>query len=135
MASHTTSQNSDFRLLRRTLRGNGIFCGLSGAAFIVGAAPITTFLGLSTPIILLVLGLVLLLTAVSLFRAAAPHSIDYRTGLLYAIVDSVWVVGSVILLLGSWIPFTTEGKWAVGLVAVIVALFASLEFYSSLRAK
>jgi len=135
MASHTTSQNSDFRLLRRTLRGNGIFCGLSGAAFIVGAAPITTFLGLSTPIILLVLGLVLLLTAVSLFRAAAPHSIDYRTGLLYAIIDSVWVVGSVILLLGSWIPFTTEGKWAVGLVAVIVALFASLEFYSSLRAK
>ena len=135
MASHTTSQNSDFRLLRRTLRGNGIFCGLSGAAFIVGAAPITTFLGLSTPIILLVLGLVLLLTAVSLFRAAAPHSIDYRTGLLYAIVDSVWVVGSVILLLGSWIPFTTEGKWAVGLVAVIVALFASLEFYGSLRAR
>jgi len=135
MASHTTSQNSDFRLLRRTLRGNGIFCGLSGAAFIVGAAPITTFLGLSTPIILLVLGLVLLLTAVSLFRAAAPHSIDYRTGLLYAIVDSVWVVGSVILLLGSWIPFTTEGKWAVGLVSVIVALFASLEFYGSLRAR
>ena len=135
MASHTTSQNSDFRLLRRTLRGNGIFCGLSGAAFIVGAAPITTFLGLSTPIILLVLGLVLLLTAVSLFRAAAPHSIDYRTGLLYAIIDSVWVVGSVILLLGSWIPFTTEGKWAVGLVAVIVALFASLEFYGSLRAR
>lgn len=135
MASHTTSQNSDFRLLRRTLRGNGIFCGLSGATFIVGAAPITTFLGLSTPIILLVLGLVLLLTAVSLFRAAAPHSIDYRTGLLYAIIDSVWVVGSVILLLASWIPFTIEGKWAIGLVAVIVALFASLEFYGSLRAR
>jgi hypothetical protein len=135
MASHGTAQNSDFRLLRRTLRGNGIFCGISGAAFIVAAAPLGTFLGLSTPIILLVLGLVLLLTALSLFRAAGTHSIDYKTGLLYAIIDSVWVIGSVILLLGSWVPFTTEGKWAVGLVAVIVALFASLEFYGSLRAR
>ena len=131
MANHTTSRNSDSRLLRRTLQGNGIFCGLSGAAFMVGAWPLTTFLGLSTPIILLVLGLILLLTALSLFRAAAPHSIDYRIGLLYAIIDSMWVVGSVILLLTSWIPFTTEGKWAVGVVAIIVALFASLEFYGS----
>jgi hypothetical protein len=135
MAPHTTSQNSDSRLLRRTLQGNGIFCGLSGAAFMVGAWPLTTFLGLSTPIILLILGLVLLLTALSLFRAAAPHSIDYRTGLLYAIIDSMWVVGSVILLLTSWIPFTTEGEWAVGVVAIIVALFASLEFYGSSRAR
>ena len=135
MATRTTSQNSDSRLLRRTLQGNGIFCGMSGAAFMVGTEPITTFLGLSTPIILLVLGLVLLLTALSLFRAAAPHSIDYRTGILYAIIDSVWVVGSVILLLTNWIPFTTEGKWAVGVVAVLVALFASLEFYGSLWAR
>jgi hypothetical protein len=50
---------------------------------------------------------------------------------LYAIIDSAWVVGSVILLLSSWIPFTTEGKWAVGVVAVIVAMFASLEFYDT----
>ena len=131
MATHTTSQNSASRLLRRTLQGNAIFCGISGAAFIVGAGPITTFLGLSTPIILSVLGLVLLLTAVLLFRAAAPRSIDYRTGLLYAIIDSAWVVGSAILLLSGWISFTTEGKWAVGVVAVLVALFASLEFCGS----
>ena len=131
MANQTTARNSDSRLLRRTLQANGIFCGMSGAAFIVEAGPLTTFLGLSTPIILLLLGLVLLLTAVLLFRAAAPRSIDYRTGLLYAIIDSAWVVGSVILLLSSWIPFTTEGKWAVGVVAVLVALFASLEFCGS----
>ena len=135
MATHTTSQYSASRLLRRTLQGNAIFCGISGAAFIVGAGPITTFLGLSTPVILLVLGVVLLLTALSLFRAAAPRSIDYRTGLFYAIIDSAWVVGSVILLLSSWIQFTIEGKWAVGVVAVIVALFASLEFYGSSRAR
>jgi hypothetical protein len=131
MATHTTSQNSSSRLLRRTLQGNALFCGISGVAFIVGAGSITTFLGLSTPIILQVLGIVLLLTALSLFRAAVPRSIDNRIGLLYAIIDSVWVVGSIILLLTNWISFTTEGKWAVGVVAVIVALFASLEFCGS----
>jgi hypothetical protein len=131
MATHTSARNSDSRLLRRTLQGNGIFCGISGVAFIVGAGPITTFLGLSTPIILLILGLLLLLTALLLFRAAAPRSIDYRTGLLYAIIDSAWVIGSVIVLLSGWIPFTTGGKWAVGVVAVLVALFASLEFCGS----
>jgi len=108
---------------------------MSGAVFMVGAGPITTFLGLSTPIILLFLGLIVLLTALSLFRAAVPHSIDYKTGLFYATIDSVWVVGSVILLLTGWIPFTPDGKWAVGLVAVLVVLFASLEFYGSSRAR
>ena len=135
MATHTTSQSADTRLLRRTLQGNGIFCGIIGAAFMVGAAPLTTFFGLSTPIILVIFGLVLLLTALSLFRAATHHVIDYRTGLLYAIIDSVWVVGSVLLLLTNWIPFTTAGKWAFGVGAVLVALFASLEFYGSLRAR
>lgn len=135
MANHTTSRISDPRLLRRTLQGNGLFCGLSGAAFIFGAWPLTAFLGLNTPIIPLILGLVLLLTALSLFWAAASHSINYRTGLLYAIIDSMWVVGSVILLLTGWIPFTNEGKWAVGVVAVVVALFASLEFYGSSSAR
>jgi hypothetical protein len=117
------------------MQGNAIFCGISGAAFIVEAGPITTFLGLSNPIILLVLGIILLLTALSLFLAAAPHSIDYKTGLLYAIIDSAWVVGSLILLLSSWIPFTTEGKWAVAVVAALVAVFASLEFYGSLKVR
>src|SRR5215471_12871191 len=117
MATHTPSRNSDSRLLRRTLQGNALFCGIGGAACIVGAGPITTLLGLSTPIILPVLGLVLLLTALSLFRAVAHRSVDYRTGLLYAIIDSAWVAGSAILLLSGRIPITPEGKWAVSVVA------------------
>ncbi len=135
MATSTTSQNGDFRLLRRTLQANGIFCGISGAAFLVGAGPITTFLGLSTPVILLILGVVILVTAVLLFRAAAPHAINAQAGLLFAIIDTAWLVGSVILLLTGWVSFTVGGKWAVGVIALIVAVFASLEFYGSLWAR
>lgn len=135
MATSTTARNSDFRLLRRTLQGNSIFSGICGATFLIGAGPITTFLGLSTPLILLVLGLVILVTAVLLFRLAASHAVDARIGLFFAIVDAAWVVASVLLLLAGWVPFTIGGKWAVGLVALIVGVFASLEFYGSLRAK
>ncbi len=130
----STERNSDFRLLRRTLQGNSIFSGICGAAFMIGAGPITTFLGLSTPIILLVLGLVILVTAVLLYRVAASHAIGAKLGLLFAFIDAAWVVVSVLLLTG-WVSFTAGGKLAVGLVAVIVAVFASLEFYGSLWAR
>jgi hypothetical protein len=134
MATSTTARNSDFRLLRRTLQGNSIFSGISGTAFTIGAGPITTFLGLSTPIILLVLGLVILVTAVLLYRAAAS-AIGAKLGLFFALIDAAWVVVSVLLLLAGWVPFTAGGKLAVGLIAVIVAVFASLEFYGSLWAR
>ena len=135
MATSTTSRNSAFRLLRRTLQGNSIFSGICGAAFLIGAGPITTFLGLSTPIILLILGPVILVTAVVLFRVAISPALDAKVGLLFAIIDAAWVVLSVLLLLTGWVPFTIGGKWAVGLIAAIVGMFASLEFYGSLGAR
>ena len=135
MATSTTSRNADFRLLRRTLQENSIFSGICGAAFLIGAGPITTFLGLSTPVILLVLGPVILVTAVVLFRLAVSSALDAKTGLLFAFIDAAWVVVSVLLLVFEWVPFTAGGKWIVGLVAVIVGMFACLEFYGSLWAR
>jgi hypothetical protein len=38
-----------------------------------------------------------------------------------------------VILFTGWVPLTTEGKWAVGLVAVIVAIFAELQFLGSRR--
>ena len=43
-------------------------------------------------------------------------------------VDSAWVLGSILLLLTNWLPLSVEGKWTVGLVAVIVDMFATLQF-------
>lgn len=123
------------RLLRRTLQGNGLFCGISGIVFIVGAGPITTFLGLSSPSILVVIGIGLLLYAASLFMAAARQTITRQTGFLYAIMDTVWVLGSIVLLLTNWVPFTAEGKWSIGLVALIVAVFAELQYYGAWRVR
>jgi hypothetical protein len=39
-----------------------------------------------------------------------------------------WGLASIILLLAGWPPFSPAGKWAVGIVAIIVDLFATLQF-------
>jgi hypothetical protein len=38
------------------------------------------------------------------------------------------VLASIILLVTGWIPFSVAGNWAVGIVAMIVDLFATLQF-------
>ena len=137
MATQTTSptRTSPMRLLRRTLQTNGVFSSVSGITLIAGAVPITSFLGLSSPIILVVIGVVVLLYAASLFMAAARRTIDRRTGFLYATIDGVWVLGSVVLLLTNMVPFTTAGKWSIALAAFIVAIFAGLQCYGAWRTK
>jgi len=137
MATQTTSPSptSTTRLLRRTLQANGIFSSVSGIALIAGAVPITSFLGLSSPLILLVIGALLLLYAASLFVAAARRAIDRQTGFLYATIDGAWVLGSVALLLTSWVPFTAAGKWSVALAAFVVSAFAGLQSYGAWRAR
>lgn len=130
MTTHTTSPShtAPLRLLRRTLQANGVFSSVSGIALVAGAVPITSFLGLSSPLVLVAIGALILIYAVSLFAAAARRTIDRQTGFLYASIDGAWVLGSVVLLLTNWVPFTAAGKWTVGLAACIVAVFAGLQY-------
>jgi uncharacterized protein YjeT (DUF2065 family) len=56
-------------------------------------------------------------------------------GMVYAIADAVWVIVSLLLLLTDLVPFTTEGKWAMAIQAVVVAAFAMLQFIGAQRIK
>lgn len=94
-----------------------------------------SFLGLSSPLILVIIGVLLLLYATSLFVAATRRTIDRQTGFLYAAIDGAWVLGSVVLLLTSWVPFTAAGKSSLALTAFIAAVFAGLQSYGAWRAK
>jgi hypothetical protein len=133
MATQTTTQHNTSLLLRRTLQANGIFSSLGGVLLIAGTVPITAFLGLQTPIILIVVGIVSLLYAVSLFLTTARPSIDRRAGMTYAIIDGACAVASFVILFTGWVPLTTEGNWAIGLFAIIGAIFAELQFLGSRR--
>jgi uncharacterized membrane protein SirB2 len=115
-------------LLRRTLRANGVLSGVSGLLFVVGSGSLTAFVGLPSPWILIAIGLSLLGYAALLFKAASPSPIDRHRAILFTAMDTLWVAGSAILLITGWIPITPAGKWAVIIVADIVAVLAVLQF-------
>jgi len=56
-----------------------------------------------------------------------------RLALAFVAMDGLWVVGSAILLAGGWVPLTAAGRWAILIVAAIVALFAVLQYYGLRR--
>lgn len=122
-----TAQSSD--LLRRTLRGNSIFCLLSGLALTLGAAPIASLMGIAdASLILTIMGIVILCLAVLLWIATAKPPVDRRFGLIIFMMDAVWVAASGIVLVTDAFSLTTEGRWMVLIAAEIVAVFAILEF-------
>jgi hypothetical protein len=121
-----TSMNQT--LIRRILYGNAIFSGVSGLLFTVAARPIANFIGLDASLAILVLGIALVGYAVLIYMNASRAEIS-RSFVLFAIIgDSSWVLLSILLLVTGWISFSMEGKWAVGILAVIVDVFATLQF-------
>jgi len=101
---------------------------LSGLLLTIASEPIAIFLGWSTFIPLIVIGILLILYGAMLFRRVARAPIDFRTGMVYALADTAWVIVSLLLLFTNLLPFTTEGKWAFAIQAVIVAAFALIQF-------
>jgi len=131
MTAQTTSTFNRIakpNLLRRALQGNAIFTALSGLALIVAAKSIAAFIGLNQPAILFGLGLILAIDAVILFREAAREPINRTVAMLAIELDAAWVIGSIVLLVSGWVPFTTAGNWTIAIVADIVAVFAVVQF-------
>ena len=70
MTLKVTHQSKLTQLLRRALQVDGLVVGLSGIVLIVGAGPLTAFLGLNLPLILVVMGLVFVLYGGAVLWAA-----------------------------------------------------------------
>ena len=135
MAAQTTAQQFHPTLARRILQGNAIFSGISGAIFLVGASPLSAFLGWPTPIVLLIVGAVILLYAGLLFLTILRQRMNRQLVVSVAILDSSWVAGSLFLLFAPFVPLTGAGKWAIALITFIVADFAIVEFYAARQPK
>ncbi|RJP55800.1 MAG: hypothetical protein C4557_00850 [Anaerolineaceae bacterium] len=114
--------------IRRILLGNAIFSGVSGLLFTFASASVARFLGIDASIIILLIGIGLAGYAFLLYQNASRSEISKAFVLTAVVLDSIWVLLSIILLITNWVPFATEGKWAVGIVAAIVDVFATLQF-------
>lgn len=115
------------QFLRRVLLGNALFSGLTGVFLIVDASLVAPMLHVPGRI-LTVLGVLILIAAVDVAWLATRPQLDMWFVKLIFALDCAWVLVSIALLLTGLLPLTTGGKWAIGVVADIVALFALLEF-------
>lgn len=115
------------QFLRRVLLGNTLFSALIGVFLIVDAALVASMLHVPGRI-LTVLGVLIVLAALEMVWFATRPQLDLRFVKLILALDCAWVLVSIVLLLTELLPLTTGGKWTIGVVADIVALFALLEF-------
>ena len=111
--------------LRRIFNANAVFSATSGLFFLLAARPLAEFLG-TTPQIMFLLAVVMFGYAGLLAFYAARPVISREFTLCTVIGDTAWVLLSILLLLTPW--FTTEAKWAIGITAICVDAFATLQF-------
>ena len=119
-------QTSPFHL-RHILNANAMFSTTSGLFFVLAAPPLAEFLG-TTPPVLYALAIVMFgYAALIAFHTHQP-TISREFTLFTVIGDTAWVLLSILLLLVPGFNFTPEAKWAIGITAICVDIFATLQF-------
>jgi uncharacterized membrane protein HdeD (DUF308 family) len=112
--------------LRRALMGNALFSILSGLTILFAKGWVLRVLGLSNKVSLLVVGVALIVFAATLGINARKQKVNMSDAWMAVWMDVAWVIGSYVLIIVG--PFSTEGKWVVGVVAELVFVFAVLQF-------
>ncbi len=110
--------------LHNILLANAVFCFTSGIFFLVARKPLGEFLGTSP----LVMTILMFGYAVLITLNSSRLTISRRFTLFTVIGDSTWVLASILLLTLPIFHFTPETKWAIGITAICMDLFATLQF-------
>lgn len=114
------------QLLRMALMGNALFSTISGLTLVLAGHWVVRLLGLPQAVNLITMGISLLTFAIVLMAFARKKPIKLLDAWIAVILDLAWVIGSYPLLFV--VPFSTGGKWIVGIVAEVVMLFALLQW-------
>jgi hypothetical protein len=113
-------------LLRKALIGNALFSAVSGLTILFAQGWVLRILGLPNSVNLLVLRAGLIVFAVTLVINARKQQVKKSDAWIAVCMDVAWVIGSYVLIF--IVPFSTEGKWVVAVVAEAVLVFAVLQF-------
>ena len=114
------------QLLRRALLANASFSTISGLVLVFAQRWVVRLLGLPETINLITLGISLLVFAAILVLFARKNPIKLSDAWIAVILDAAWVIASYPLLFV--VPFSTSGKWVVGVVAEVVMAFALMQW-------
>ena len=128
MAAQIQSNVQNTSFVRRALQADGLFCTASGAFSVLASAPITTLFGLPTTLPIMLLGVGLFVYGIALFALATYRPVDRRFAQTILALNIAWLVGSAFVLITGVPALTDAGKWAVLIVADIVAVLAALQY-------
>ena len=109
------------------LVSNGTFCFTNGIILTLAAKPLSDFLN-TLPIVISILGTGLILYGAFVIYMATRPIITKGFTLFTIIADSAWVLLSILLLVLPVFNFATEAKWGIGITAICVDTFATLQF-------
>ena len=112
-------------LLRRVLQANAAFSTLSGIALVAAAGQLAALMGVGRSWILLAIGAVLLVFAVTLLVNSLRENIKENEVVQAIISDGVWVAASIVIAFMGIV--STAGIWMVAIVACLVLSFAILQ--------
>ncbi len=114
---------------RTVLRADGAVVAIGGALLLAAADPVGAFLGIAGSPGLRIAGALCVGYGGWLFWTADHYLPERLRGLVAAIAggNTVWVLGSILVLLTDTPALTVGGRWAVAALAVVVALFAAAQ--------
>jgi hypothetical protein len=119
---------TDRHILRRVLSADCLVCGISGTFLVLFSAPVATFLGVESSLVILVVGLVLLASAGLIFLTLRQRPLQPTRVNLVIGANVAWTAASLALLTIDGFNFTNGGKLAILLQAFMVADIALLEW-------
>jgi hypothetical protein len=121
------------RLLRRLLQLDAIFVAIAGSLTAIFSLPLASFLGLSSPIALIVLGIALLPYAAQLFFNANRKPLNPRLGFIAGSLNIAWAAVSLLIVFAGRPALTDQGKWAVLGMAAVVDLLGCAQLYAAAK--
>ncbi len=117
----------------RILQLNAVSTAACAVAMLITRGILHTFFGLASSLVLDVIAVGLLAYAGALALAAHRRPISRPTLMFFTIADAIWVGGSALVLLMFWGQLMLLAKVLIVAVALVVEVFATLQFRAAGR--
>ena len=114
--------------LHTVLRLNAVFCGVFGLIFLFFPNATASYFGIPSTLAITITGILLIGWEIFVSITAARSPVSPATAAVIIAGDVAWVLGTIALLMGSWLPLTLAGKWSLAIIGDIVLLFAITQF-------
>ena len=117
----------------RILQLNAVSTAACGVGMLAAREILPALFGLDGPALLDLLAVALLLYAGLLALAAHRRPVARQALIAFTVADALWVTASAVVLLSFWADFAAIARSLVIAVAVVVEVFATLQFRAAAR--